>query len=160
MFGKEGEIKTTEGKMSTIIAKGTKITGNVDMQGSLRIDGYIKGQVISSETLTVGSAGVVDGEVKVKEAIVGGKIMGNLTASQRIELESDASILGDVRTRIFVIKEGGIFHGNCFMKDEAAEREKEKPKDQPPKMEFKPPASALRPEVYKPQSAGPQPGKI
>lgn len=149
MFGKESVMKTDEGKISTIIAKGTKITGNVDMQGSLRIDGHVKGQVNSSETLTVGSGGVVEGEVRVKEAIVGGKVMGNLVATQKVELESNASILGDVKTRVFVIKEGGIFHGNCHMK---AEGEGQKSRTEP----LGP--SASEPKLS-PMTTTPSPGK-
>jgi cytoskeletal protein CcmA (bactofilin family) len=150
MFGKESAMKTEEGKISTIIARGTKITGNIDMQGSLRIDGYLKGQVNSSETLTVGGTGVVEGEVRVKEAVVGGKVMGNLVATQKVELESNASIMGDVKTRVFVIKEGGIFHGNCSMK---AESEGQSSKYIPPR----PSAAESRPSpVTAPASGKPQ----
>jgi cytoskeletal protein CcmA (bactofilin family) len=159
MFGKENAMKTDEGKISTIIAKGTKITGNIDMQGSLRIDGYIKGQVNSSETLTIGTTGVVEGEVRVKEAVVGGKVMGNLIATQKVELESNASILGDVKTRIFVIKEGGIFHGNCSMK---AEGEGERSKAEPPGSagsEPKTPLMSSLPGGGKTQGTGQRPGK-
>ena len=108
MFGKESEMKPEEGKLSTIIARGTKIVGNINMEGSLRIDGHVNGKVSSTETLTVGKTGVVEGELSVKEAVVGGKIIGNLIAHQRVELENKAAILGDVKTRIFVIKEGGV----------------------------------------------------
>jgi cytoskeletal protein CcmA (bactofilin family) len=156
MFGKESDMKTDESKISTIIAKGTKIEGNIHMQGSLRIDGDVKGKVTSSETLTVGAAGVVDGEVHVKEAIVGGKIMGNLTASQKVELESNASILGDVKTRTFVIKEGGVFHGQCFMREEAAQKTKEKTTE-PLKLEPKPATMPPKPGLGKQQSTDTQP---
>jgi len=135
MFGKESAMKMDEGKISTIIAKGTKITGNIDMQGSLRIDGYLKGQVNSSETLTVGGTGVVEGEVRVKEAVVGGKVLGNLVATQKVELESNASILGDVKTRVFVIKEGGIFHGNCSMKTDTEDQRSKSEPSRPPATE-------------------------
>jgi len=147
MFGKESAMKTDEGKISTIIAKGTKITGNIDMQGSLRIDGYLKGQVNSSETLTVGGTGVVEGEVRVKEAVVGGKVLGNLVATQRVELESNASIQGDVKTRVFVIKEGGIFHGNCSMK---AESEDQKSKEEP----LRPPGAQPKPSLMTSSASG------
>jgi cytoskeletal protein CcmA (bactofilin family) len=151
MFGKENEMRSEEsGKLSTVIAKGTKINGNIDMEGSIRVDGYIKGKVKSSETLTVGKTGVVEGEVEVKEAVVGGQIKGNLAASQRVELENKASILGDVNTRIFVIKEGGMFHGKCSMKDE----EGEKAKEPALKGVQKPQTSLIQPESTKPLADG------
>jgi len=158
MFGKESAMKTDEGKISTIIAKGTKITGNIDMQGSLRIDGYLKGQVNSSETLTVGGTGVVEGEVRVKEAVVGGKVMGNLIATQKVELESNASIMGDVKTRIFVIKEGGVFHGNCSMKAETESQGSKGEPVRPPVTEPKP-SPATSPVAGKPQGTTTRTGK-
>lgn len=159
MFGKESVMKTDEGKISTIIAKGTKITGNVDMQGSLRIDGHVKGQVSSSETMTVGSSGVVEGEVRVKEAVVGGKVMGNLVATQKVELESNASILGDVKTRVFVIKEGGIFHGNCQMKAEGEGQKSRMESSGTSGLEPRPSPMATAPGPGKPQGSGPRTGK-
>jgi cytoskeletal protein CcmA (bactofilin family) len=157
MFGKESEMRSEEGgKLSTVIAKGTTINGNINMEGSIRVDGFIKGKVKSSETLTVGKTGVVEGEVQVKEAVVGGKVNGNLSASQRVELEDKALIMGDVKTRIFVIKEGGIFHGKCSMKEE----EGEKVKAPPPKEERKPEIPLIHPESSKPLGTGPSVKKV
>lgn len=160
MFGKESEIQSENSKLSTIIAKGTKIVGNIDMEGSIRIDGYVKGRVSSSETLTVGKTGVVDGEVQVKEAVVGGQVKGNLIVSQRVELENKASIQGDVKTRIFVIKEGGIFHGSCSMQEEKKGEEKGKGKELFPKEEKKLEPPVPKPESSKPLGTSPSLGKI
>lgn len=135
MFSKESEMRSEDAKLSTVIAKGTKIVGNINMEGNVRVDGHIKGKVTSSEVLTIGKTGVVDGEVQVKEAVVGGKIKGNLVASQRVELESKATILGDVTTRVFIIKEGGVFHGRCSMQE--GEKEEMKEKEALPKVDEK-----------------------
>lgn len=153
MFGKEGDMRSEDTKLSTVIAKGTKIVGNINMEGSVRVDGHIKGKVTTSEVLTIGKTGVVDGEVQVREAIVGGKIKGNLIASQRVELEGKASILGDVTTRVFVIKEGGVFHGRCSMTE--GEKEEMKGKEIPPKVEKKPQVTVSKPEGSKPLDAAP-----
>ncbi|KPL18992.1 MAG: hypothetical protein AMJ92_05345 [candidate division Zixibacteria bacterium SM23_81] len=155
MFGKESEMRSEDTKLSTVIAKGTKIVGNINMEGNVRVDGHIKGKVTTSEVLTIGKTGVVDGEVQVKEAVVGGKIKGNLVASQRVELESKATILGDVTTRIFVIKEGGVFHGRCSMQE--GEKEERKEKEVPPRVEEKPEISVSKPRNAKP--LGPAPGE-
>jgi cytoskeletal protein CcmA (bactofilin family) len=149
MFGKESEMRPDESKLSTIIARGTKIIGNISMEGSLRIDGYVKGKVSSTETLTVGKTGEVDGEVSVKEAVIGGKIRGNMVANQRVELESKASILGDVKTRIFVIKEGGIFHGNCSMQEGEKAKDKGLAKGDEPNAEAKIPPPSARQDTSK-----------
>lgn len=159
MFGKEDEMRSEEGKLSTIIAKGTKITGNIDLEGSIRIDGFIKGKVKTKEILTVGNTGVIEGEIHVKEAVVGGKVQGSLIASQKVTLENRASIFGDVTTGVFVIKEGGVFHGKCSMK-EGEEVEKEPAARVEPKVEPKvKPKTGLEPagiklESNKPMEAG------
>jgi cytoskeletal protein CcmA (bactofilin family) len=148
MFGKESEMRSEDTKLSTVIAKGTKIVGNVNMEGNVRVDGHIKGKVTTSEVLTIGKTGVVDGEVQVKEAVIGGKIKGNLVASQRVELESKATILGDVTTRVFVIKEGGVFHGRCSMQE--GEKEKTKEKEVLPEVHQKPEISVSKSQNTKP----------
>ena len=165
MFGKEDEMRSEEGKVSTIIAKGTKITGNIDMEGSVRIDGYVKGKVKTTETLTVGKTGEVEGEVQVKEAVVGGKVKGTLTASQKVVLENRAIIFGDVTTGVFVIKEGGVFHGKCSMK-EGEELDRQPVEKAESKVEAKlnrkavPELAGIKPESTKPGEEKPGLKKI
>jgi len=97
----------------------------------------------------------------VKEAIVGGKVTGNLIAHQRVELENKASILGDVKTRIFVIKEGGVFHGNCSMQDGEQARDKGLAKQAESKTGTNITPPVARPDISKSSGAiGSTPGKI
>ena len=67
------------------------------------------------DTLIVGKTGVVKADVTVKNAVVGGKILGNIQATNKIELQTGSHIEGDIQTARLVIDEGVFFEGNCRM---------------------------------------------
>ncbi|MBN1781421.1 polymer-forming cytoskeletal protein [bacterium] len=103
------------GELNTIIGKGTKIKGNLNVQNSLRIDGSVVGDVHSTDTVIVGKDGEVQGQVKGKHVLLAGRVKGNIIASERVYLESKASIQGDIRATRLVVDEGAIFDGKCNM---------------------------------------------
>ena len=110
-----------EGAMNTIIGKGTQVEGNMKVVQSLRIDGSFKGSINASETLIVGASGeLTDVKVNVKNAIIGGKIKGNITASNKVTLESSSRLEGDMTAKLLVIEEGSLFTGNCQSGDQVA----------------------------------------
>ena len=107
-----------QGKGSyTILGEGTQFEGTITVPHNIRIDGTFKGKITTIEDLTVGKTGVVNADIKAKNAVIGGKIIGNLTVDNRIELEAQSSLVGDLRAKDLVINEGAIFHGNCTMND-------------------------------------------
>jgi cytoskeletal protein CcmA (bactofilin family) len=97
------------------IGAGTYLEGNIETKGSLRIDGKVKGIVKSGDTLTVGSSGEIVGEVYVKNAIVGGRIEGNVSIEQKLVLESTSSLSGNLRASKLIIDEGAYFSGKSQM---------------------------------------------
>jgi cytoskeletal protein CcmA (bactofilin family) len=112
MFGKDEE---GTGGVNTVIGKGTTLKGEMRVEGTLRVDGEFEGGINASDTLVIGSGGVVRGDAGVKNAVIGGKMYGNVTASGKIQLESGSQLLGDIKTRGLVIAEGVLFQGNCQM---------------------------------------------
>ena len=108
------------GVMNTIIGKGTVLIGTLKVEQSVRVDGKIKGEVKATDTLVVGKSGeLTDAKVNVKNAVVGGKIFGTIEASNRVVLENQATLLGDIKTRLLVIEEGATFSGNCNSGEQA-----------------------------------------
>ena len=81
-----------DGQMNTLIGKDSIITGTIDVKGPLRIDGKVKGQVNSSDTVTVGAGGELEAELVCKVATVAGKVDGNIIASEKVELQAKAEI--------------------------------------------------------------------
>jgi cytoskeletal protein CcmA (bactofilin family) len=103
-------------KVNTLIGKDTVFTGTLQVAGTLRVDGVLKGEVSVSDTIAIGPTGEVDANVKTKNAIVSGTVKGNIYATERVELQAKADISGDLTTKSLVIEQGAVFHGNCNMK--------------------------------------------
>jgi cytoskeletal protein CcmA (bactofilin family) len=115
MFGKEPETMADESKVNSILGKGCKYKGTFDGEGTFRVDGEFEGTVKSCETIHVGKTGVVKAEITVKNAIIWGKVVGNIMAENRIELQAGSHLQGNIKTSRLVIDEGVFFEGNCSM---------------------------------------------
>ncbi len=103
-----------ERAMNTIVGKNTNINGTMEIAQSIRIDGTFKGSLTATDTLIVGSTGnLSDVTIKVKNAVIGGKINGHITASDRVTLEDTSRVEGDLTARLLTMKEGASFFGNC-----------------------------------------------
>jgi len=81
----------------------------------MRIDGRIKGEVTSAEMITIGSSGVIEGDVTARDIIMGGKVTGKMTASGKTILERSSSLNGDLKTSRLVVEEGAVFNGHSDM---------------------------------------------
>jgi cytoskeletal protein CcmA (bactofilin family) len=116
MFGKEPEsTQEPDSKQMSIVAQGCKFEGKVEVKGTFRIEGEFKGTIETPDTLIIGKTGVVHATCKVKNAIVGGQLFGNIVADTKIELQSGSHLEGDIKTKRLVIDEGVFFEGNCSM---------------------------------------------
>jgi cytoskeletal protein CcmA (bactofilin family) len=105
-----------DGAMDTIIGKETLITGTVDVKGALRVDGTIKGKIICSDCVTVGATGMVEADIESATAVVAGHMVGNVVASEKVELQAKCELEGDIKAKSLVIEQGAIFCGACNMK--------------------------------------------
>lgn len=108
------EIRS-DGKLDTIVGKGTKVEGTVTVEGSTRIDGLLSGKLTSNDIVTVGPTGEVKADIKAKTIIIGGKVFGNIEASEKIEIQARAEFRGDLIAKSLLIEHGAVFHGNSNM---------------------------------------------
>jgi cytoskeletal protein CcmA (bactofilin family) len=115
MFGKEPESQDVDRGQTSILAQGSKWDGKMEIRGTLRVEGDFKGTIETPESLIIGKTGVVHAQVKVKNAIIGGQLYGNILAENKIELQSGSHVEGDIKTKRLVIDEGVFFEGNCSM---------------------------------------------
>lgn len=118
MLGK----KNAEVKISTLLGQGAEINGDFNAKGSARLDGKVNGNVSVSGTLILGAGSVINGDVTADIMIIGGEIVGTVTAPTRAELTSTARVLGDIATNIIVIDEHAVFQGRCDMNQEVPDR--------------------------------------
>jgi len=115
MFGKDPENHDTDNRQTSILAQGCKFDGKITATGTFRIEGDFKGDIATPENLIIGKTGTVNAAVKVKNAIIGGQLFGNIVAENKIELQSGSHVEGDIKTKRLVIDEGVFFEGNCSM---------------------------------------------
>jgi len=94
------------------IGKSLVIKGEVTGSESLYIDGRVEGSInLSGNRVTVGRNGVVSANINAREIVVLGKVRGNLTASDRVDIRSDGSLTGDVVAARISIEDGAYFKG-------------------------------------------------
>lgn len=116
MFKKDKKLKTKTTRISTIIGEGTELHGDVMFTGGLHIDGIIRGNVTAQNqgfaVLTISEMGVIEGEVKVPNIILNGRVSGDVYASERIELAPKAVVSGNVYYNLLEMSMGASVNGN------------------------------------------------
>lgn len=108
--------------IETIVGLNTEIEGSIISQGSLRVDGILKGDVSIKGNLIIGDKGSLEGGVTANNVVVAGQIIGNVTALEKIEINKTGKVVGDIFSKFVVIEEGSEFTGYCKM-----EKTNEKP---------------------------------
>jgi len=106
---------TSQGKLNSLMGQGSRVSGSLVIQGSIRIDGEFEGRLEATDTLVVGKTGKLVADVKVKRAVIGGAVQGRIEASQRVELQSGSALHGDMVAPSVIIDEGVFFEGRCEM---------------------------------------------
>jgi cytoskeletal protein CcmA (bactofilin family) len=104
-------VSATTADQATI-GKSLVIKGEVTGSESLYIDGRVEGSIsLAGNRVTVGRNGVVSANINAREIVVLGKVRGNLTASDRVDIRSDGSLTGDVVAARISIEDGAFFKG-------------------------------------------------
>ena len=107
-----------ENNSINIIGSKTKIKGDIESNGDIRIDGELIGNLQTKGKFVVGNSGKIQGEVLCKNADISGKIDGKITVSGLIILNASANIQGDIITKELSIEPGAKFTGTCKMDSE------------------------------------------
>ena len=99
--------------INTVIGRGSVSEGRFRVETGIRVDGVLKGELISSGTLIVGESGVIEADVKVHDAFVSGRIVGTLEAEDKVHLQANSAFVGKIKTRTLIVEEGAIFKAEC-----------------------------------------------
>ncbi|MFP5471409.1 MAG: polymer-forming cytoskeletal protein [Bacteroidia bacterium] len=97
------------------IVEGTTITGDIISEGSVRIDGKLKGTIATKGKLVIGPKGIVEGEVVCNDADIEGKLLGTIKVNSLLSLKSTSKLEGDIFTGKLAIEPGASFSGACSM---------------------------------------------
>ena len=111
MMGK----KSGSNGLDSLLGVGVECEGSANVEGTLRLDGSYRGQLLVGETLIIGSTGSFQGKAVAKEVVVAGTFKGEMLGTERVELQKGARLEGDVLTRSFIVEPGVFFEGNCRM---------------------------------------------
>jgi cytoskeletal protein CcmA (bactofilin family) len=95
--------------------KGSRVTGQLSFQGPVRIDGTVEGEIQCQGILTIGEGAEVKAKISGQVVVIRGKVEGNVTAKERIELAAPARLIGNINAPRLIITEGVVFDGDCSM---------------------------------------------
>lgn len=103
-------------QVPNLLAKGTRLSGEIETQGDIRVDGLLTGKIIAKGKVVVGTEGFVEGSIDCKNIDVSGRVEANVVAEDLTVLKSTAKIKGDIITKRISIEPGAVFEGHCKMK--------------------------------------------
>lgn len=105
--------------LNTIIGNGSAISGDIKVNGFVRIDGDIDGNLETDGNVIIGENARIHGNIKAKSIIIGGIILGNVHAVESVKLLSESAVIGDIISHKVQIDDTATFHGHCIsIKDE------------------------------------------
>lgn len=98
-----------------LIGKGTTISGEVNSDGVIRLDGVIKGNLTTKAKLVIGESGAIYGDINCHNADISGKVEGKIIVKELLSIKAAATIKGELYTKQLTIEPGAIFDGTCDM---------------------------------------------
>ena len=104
-------MNTTGNSSKNVLASDVEVKGNLRFTGEMAFDGKLDGEIHSDGTLNLGENSVINGNIGVNSVVLRGKVTGNITAKDKIDIKSKAELFGDIRAAKLVIEEGVTFVG-------------------------------------------------
>lgn len=109
----------------SIIAVGMTVTGDIETDGVVKIEGVVHGSIRAARQVLVAQGAVVEGNIDTREAVVGGEVRGTIRAEERAEVQTTSVVHGDIATNKLAIAEGGQVNGEIRMGQAALAAERE-----------------------------------
>ncbi len=109
--------QTSNDAAISLIAQGMKIVGDCETDGTIRVEGRVEGTLRAGKSVVVGRGGEVTGDIITQDAVISGRVNGNILADSRLELQSTCDIQGEIRSRRVQLDEGARFNGQIHMED-------------------------------------------
>ncbi len=97
------------------LVAGTVVEGEVQSQGDIRIDGFIRGVLHCKSKVVIGPSGVIEGTITCQNAVIEGCLDGQINVEETLKLEKTAKVTAEIVTSKFIIAPGAVFNGTCKM---------------------------------------------
>lgn len=114
--------KRREPAISTLVGKDTRVHGDLEFQGGCLVDGYVRGNVTSTgdqeSTVRVSERGCIEGGVSVPNVLLNGTVKGDVRATRRVELGSNARVVGNVQYSLIEMAIGAEVNGKLIHESE------------------------------------------
>jgi cytoskeletal protein CcmA (bactofilin family) len=94
-----------------VLASDVEIKGTLKFSGELSFEGKLDGEIQTEGILTLGDSAVINGNISAQSVVVRGKVTGNITAKEKIEIKAKAELFGDIRATKLIIEEGVTYVG-------------------------------------------------
>lgn len=112
---KRDNLPAKDGEHTTYIEEGSEIDGKFTFTGTVVMNGRLRGEIVSNDTLIIGEKGVVNANIRAGVVHISGEVVGDVVASERVELREKCRVYGDVSAPVVIIAEGALFEGQCTM---------------------------------------------
>ena len=103
------------GDVQAYLGKGSRVSGKLNFDGTVRVDGHVEGEIAAQDTLIVGERAVVTAQISGNTVVIRGKVTGDINARKRVEIRAPGKLFGNIVTPSLVIHDGVIFEGHCSM---------------------------------------------
>jgi cytoskeletal protein CcmA (bactofilin family) len=97
------------------IERGVRIEGRLELAGTFRIDGEVKGTIVSEQSLILAENSKAEGTIEGNLISVSGRFDGIIRARGRVDIHAKGVVTGEIHTPCLVIEPGGVFDGECHM---------------------------------------------
>ncbi|HET8648469.1 MAG TPA: polymer-forming cytoskeletal protein [Gemmatimonadales bacterium] len=111
--------RRTDGVPLSIVAQDMTVIGDMETEGVVKIEGKVRGSIKGASQVFVAEGARVEGDIQVREAVIGGEVHGGIHAQERVELQPTAVVHGDIATPRIAILEGGRLTGQVKMDSKA-----------------------------------------
>ena len=110
----EKPVQGTE-DISAFVGKGVEFKGTISYSGTVRIDGYLDGEIHTDGILLIGEDAVLQAKITAGTVVCKGKITGDIVVKEQVKLRAPAVVNGSVKTPLLSIEDGVLFNGNLEM---------------------------------------------
>ncbi len=102
---------STNSASKNLLNSDVEIKGNIKFSGELTFEGKLDGEIQTDGALNLGDSATVNGNINAQSVVVRGKVNGNITAKEKIEIKAKAEVFGDIRAARLAVEEGVTFVG-------------------------------------------------
>lgn len=114
----------------SVIGPGMEIVGDIKCDGTVRVEGKVKGSIKATKSVVVGKGGTITGDIETQDVVVAGTVDGTVSGASRVELQETCRVQGDIRSRRIKLDEGGRVEGRLHMGTESAAAGQKRPAQQ------------------------------